>query len=148
MQVILLSDVPKVGRKFEVKNVSDGYAANFLFPRRLAERATPEKLAQVKARAHAAAAQQEVELSLLDKNLAALKKLSVHVKARANEQGHLYEGIRAQEVLKALSDEHRIELPEGSLELPHPLKSAGEHKIDVSAHGRKGVLTVVIEPTA
>ena len=145
MQVILLANVPKVGQKHEIKNVSDGYALNFLFPRKLAEKATASKLAQAKEQAQQAKDHAELELNLFEKNLATLKTIVVHLKARANEKGSLYEGIRAPEVVTALKNEHRIELPIDALTLEYPLKEMGEHTLEISAHGRKGSLKVVVE---
>lgn len=148
MQVILLAHVPKVGKKHEIKNVSDGYALNFLFPRKLAEKATASKLAQAKEQEQQAKDRAELELNLFEKNLAGLKILVVHLRARANEKGSLYEGIHASEVVAALKAEHRIELPDGALTLEHPLKEIGEHALEISAYGRKGSLKVMIESLA
>ena len=145
MQVILLTDVPKIGRKNEVKNVSDGYANNFLLPRKLAQRATAGSLAKVKESAVAQAQTRELEMSLLQKNLADLKGKHVHISARVSEKGHLYEGLRAPEILKALQEQHHIDLPQDALVLEHPLKEVGEHQIAVEAHGHKGSLKVIVE---
>lgn len=144
MQVILLNDIPKVGRKHEVRNVSDGYATNFLFPRKLAQRATPERIARVEERRGQLAAEREVNLALLQKNLAALKTQHVHLTARANEQGHLYEGLHAPAIIAALHEQHRIDLDPEFLKLEHPLKEVGEHRVELEAHGHKGHVTVVI----
>lgn len=145
MQVILLTNVPKVGRKNEIKNVSDGYASNFLFPRKLAERATPDRIAKVKQLAQQSAQTRELEMSLLQKNLAELKNKHVHFKVRANEQGHLYEGLHEKEILTALKEQLHIDLPTGALVLHSPLKTTGEHTLSVETQGQKGSLALFLE---
>ena len=148
MQVILLTDVPKVGRKHQVKNVSDGYANNFLFPRKLAERATAAKVKAFETLSVQAQEHQNIEQNLLKMNLAALKSAHVHISARANEQGHLYEGLREPEILAALREQLHIELPEGALKLKAPLKAVGEHTVSIEVEGEKGSLKVVVAALA
>lgn len=146
MKIIFLTDVPNAGRKYEVKNVADGYASNFLFPRKLAERATPAKLTRVRELIKQSAEEREMELNLLEKNLAALKGLHIHLTVRANELGHLYEGVHVAEILKALKEQQRIDLRPDFIKLEHPLKAVGEHTVEIEATGHKGILKVIIEP--
>jgi len=148
MQVILLADVPKIGRKFDVKDVSDGYAANFLFPRKLAEKATPDRLKRVEEQSKRQAEERRINDELLAGNLASLKNVQVELTAKVNELGHLYQSIHAKEIAQALKDQHRIELDPEFLNLEHPLKEGGEHLIEVEAHGHKGTLKVLVKGEA
>lgn len=144
MKVIFLKHVPKAGRQFEVKDVADGYAQNFLFPRGLAEpalasrvRALENKRAEIDAKSSADMAQV----------IAALEKLdgaSVEILGPANEQGHLFKGIHKEEILAALKEQKGIVLPEESLLLEHPLKETGVHELAVEVGEHKSVLKVSV----
>lgn len=144
MHVILLQDVPKVGQKFDIKNVADGYASNYLIPRRLAERATEERISRIKEIKSREVKEKEIEISLLHKNLAALKNAVVTFTAKASEAGHLYEGIHANDITDALKKQHRIDISPSMLELPHPLKSVGEHTIVIQAQNHRGSVKVLV----
>lgn len=144
MQVILLNDVPKVGRKYDVKNVSDGYAQNFLIPRRLAERATPARLEGIKQHKANIAVEHAMQQDLLKKNLAALAEQRIEMFVRANEKGHLYEGIHAEEIAAALAAQH-IALDPEFLKLAQPIKEVGEHVIELQAQGLTSKLTLVVK---
>lgn len=144
MRVILLKDVPQVGRRHEVKTVSDGYAANFLFPRKLAEIATEGNLKRMDILKKQAEGEKALELALLKKNLEALKEKKLEIEARSNEQGHLFEGIHAKEIVAALKQNLRIDLDAEYIKLKSPLKKTGEHTIDIEGHGHRGVLRVVV----
>ena len=145
MQVILLADVPKIGRKFDVKNVSDGYAANFLFPRKLAEKATPDRLKRVEMLAREKEEERKISDELLLKNLSTLENKRVELTAKVNELGHLYQAIHAKEITEALKAEHHIDLDPEFLNLEHPIKEAGEHTIEVEAHGHKGSFVLIVK---
>lgn len=145
MKVILLHDVPKIGRKFEIKNVADGYARNLLIPKKLAEPATPEserKVAEMKKR-H----EEELRINeeLLFKNISSLKDVRVTLKAKADESGHLFKGIKASEVLSALKTEAHIDLDAKYLVFEKPLKTAGEHKLSAGVPGKMVEFVVVVD---
>ncbi|OGI82257.1 50S ribosomal protein L9, partial [Candidatus Nomurabacteria bacterium RIFCSPHIGHO2_12_FULL_44_22b] len=84
MQVIFLQDVPRVGKKYDVKEVNGGYATNFLLPRKLAEMATPRALAALEMRQKEITIEREVQEDLLMKNLEEIKDKVVHIKAKAD----------------------------------------------------------------
>ena len=73
MQVIFLKDVPRVGKRYDIKNVNDGYAINFLFPRKFAEPATPKSIAELEKRKKEVVIEKEVQESLLEKHLSEIK---------------------------------------------------------------------------
>ena len=145
MKVILLKDVPKIGVRNEIKDVSDGYAGNYLLPRGLAEKATDKKIEKLKIKTKKIEDEREVALNLLHKNMKSLSKVTVSLSAKANDHGHLYEGIDIKEILEALKEQAHIELPEESIELPHPIKEVGEYIVEVKTEGEKGSFKVVID---
>src|SRR3989344_3025252 len=110
MKVIFLQDVPRVGRRHDVKDVNDGYAMNFLLPRKLAEVANPKNLAELEQRKKEVVVEKEIQADLLERNLGELKDKIVHIKARADEKGHLFSGIHKKEIVNAINDEHRVKL--------------------------------------
>lgn len=144
MKVILLKDVPQVGRRHEVKTVSDGYASNFLFPRKLAEVATEGSLKRLKVLKEQAEGERTLQFSLLKKNLEALSGKKLEMEARSNEQGHLFEGIHAKEIIAALKERLHIDLDPTYLKLKSPLKKTGDHTIEIEALGQRGELHVSI----
>jgi large subunit ribosomal protein L9 len=123
MQVIFTKDVPKVARRGDVKNVSDGHAENYLFPRGLAEKATPAKIAALqsqKAQSQEAAAASVAALVL---KIKAADGVRYEMKAKADKTGHLYQKIDAAKVAALIS------LPESLIVMDHSLKEVGEHPI-------------------
>lgn len=130
MKVILLQDVRGVGKKHDIKEVSDGYAAHFLFPKRLAEIATSGKVASIneEKKQHQASeeALQAKTKSAID-NLAG-KTITIH--AKANEKGNLFESIKKDRVLLELQKQLAISIPADSLKLDAPIKTAGTHTLE------------------
>ena len=146
MKVILLKDVRGVGQHGEVKNVADGYAINFLFPQKLAEPATEERVKQIETQkqAHEAElAKQEQELA--DKILQ-LRGKRVALSARATEKGGLFKAIAVKDVLAAIKAEHAISLPETAVHLPEHIKTVGDHAALLSSKNQKIELIVSIVP--
>src|SRR3989344_6781888 len=137
MKVILRSNVAKIGKKGDVKDVSDGYATNFLIPRDLAEQATPTKIKEAVILMKEQSVHQEVQQQLLEKNLNALKDISVEIIEKANEQGHLYEGVHKEAIIKALQEQAHVVLNDEHIVLEHPIKVVGEQSIVVHANGKE-----------
>ena len=111
MKIILLKDIPKVGRRFEVKDVSDGYAVNFLIPRALAEKATPQALNELQKKIKAAKTEEKIQEELLQKNFETLKNLQIKISRPGNETGHLFAGIHEGDVSKAIKEQAHISVP-------------------------------------
>ena len=145
MKVIFLSDVPRVGRKYEVKEVPGGYATNFLFPRKLAEAATPKTLAMLEIRKNEIQIVRQVQDELLHKNLEEIKGKTIYIKAKADEKGHLFSGIHTSEIVKAMKSEHRIDITPEFIVLEKPLKHLGEFEIPIAIQNKKSSFKLVIE---
>lgn len=144
MRVIFIKDVPRVGRKGEVREVAEGYARNFLFARQLAETATPVKLALLEKDKKASEIHGEVQKSLLFKNLAALENTEIKITAKANEKGHLFRGIHKKEILEALHAQGHADFSDEHIILEHPVKIVGEIVIPVEVAGKRGKFTLVV----
>ena len=129
MKVILSQDIAGVGRKGEVKNVSDGYAGNFMLPKKLAQVATPAAIASAEKLKNQTEQDREVQKDILEKNIKGLKDLKVQIKAKANEKGHLFSIIHPDEISKILKEEHHLDIPSKFIEIEKPVKELGEHII-------------------
>ncbi len=129
MKVILLKDSPGIGRKYEVKNVSNGYARNFLIPRNVAKEATPRAIQEIEISKQRAGKETKIQQDLLEKNIDGLQNLRVDVSEKANEKGHLFASISAKDISKILKEQHHLEIPEEIIELEKPIKEIGEYKI-------------------
>ena len=144
MKVILLKDVRRVGQHGEIKNVADGYAANFLFPNKLAEPATDAKIAQFEKEKAARAAELAKADEQQDKKVASLRGKSVTIAARATEKGGLFKTVTTKDVAKAILAQHSLEIAEEMLHVSEPIKTVGEHKISLKSKNQKAELTVAI----
>lgn len=145
MKVILLKDVPKVGRKYEIKNIADGYARNMLFPKKLAEPATPESEARIEKMKAQDAGNKKIQAELLAKNLSAVEGKEITIVGKANEEGHLFAGIHMGEILKALKEQLHVDANEEMIGLDKPLKETGVFPVTLSAGGKSATFNIKIE---
>jgi len=145
MKVIFLKDVPRVGKRHDVKDVNDGYALNFLFPRRLAEMATPNAVTRLENRKNEVMIEKEMQEDLLLKNLESIKNKVVTISAKADEKGHLFSGIHEKEIVEAMRGEHRSEISEDVIELEKPIKEVGEFNISINVKGKKSSFRLIVE---
>lgn len=144
MKVIFLKDVPKVGRKNEVKDISDGYAQNFLIPRGLAVRATSSSLDKLEKEKKEHQIMIEVNHELLKKEIETLSKEVISINAKANDLGHLFAGINAKDLASIIEKQTRIKINQNYIVLDKPIREIGEVLVDIKAEGVKGRVKVVI----
>ena len=127
MKIILSQDITGVGRKGEVKNVSDGYARNFLLPNKLGQIATTAAIASADKLKKQMEQDKDVQKDILEKNIKGLNGLKVQLKAKANEKGHLFSIIHPDEISKILKEQHHLDIPSKMIEIEKPIKELGEH---------------------
>lgn len=128
MKVILLADVKGTGNKEEIVNVSDGYARNFLFPKKLAVEATPGAAKEIE-RKKAAERQRELERrNEADAKARTLRGKVITVKAKAGAQGRLYGSITGQEVADALNAQYQVSVDKRKIELSEVIRSVGDYE--------------------
>lgn len=145
MRVIFLKDVPRVGKKYDIKEVNDGYAMNFLLPKKLAQNATPKAVVELEMRQKEIAIEREVQADLLNKNLEEIKDKTITIKSKTNELGHLFSAIHKKEILGALRQQHRAEIGEEFIILEKPIKGIGEFEIPIEIRGKKSSFRLVVE---
>ncbi len=143
MKVILLGDIKGVGHKNEVKNVSDGYALNFLFPKKLAEPATDGKLQIIEQAKQAKEKEQKDKEAALDKLVDMLRGSTVEVKVRATEKGGLFKSVGKADVSRAIREQKSLEIPETVIHL-EPLHTTGEHTVTLTSRNKKADMTVKV----
>lgn len=131
MQVILLKNVAKLGKKYDVKNVSDGYALNFLIPNGMAEPAVGGAIKRLEDLKLQEDENKKVQEDLLLKNLHSLEGITLEMEEKANEQGHLFAGIHKEEIASELKNQDRLEILPEHINLEKPIKEVGEHEIEV-----------------
>ena len=145
MKVIFLKDVPRVGKKYDVKEVHDGYAVNFLFPRKLAMMATIQNLAELERNKKEIVVEREVQEGLLIKNLGEIKNVTITMKGKANDKGHLFSAIHKKELVEILKNEKHIDIGEEFIDLPKPVKEVGEFEIPVVIKNKKSFFKLIVE---
>ena len=145
MKIILLKNVPKVGKRFEVKEISDGYALNLLIPKGFATPATAEALKRLDLEKARAQGEEKVHNDLLTKNLEALEGKTITLTEKANEKGNLFAGVHKLEIIPAIEKQVRVQIDPDHIVLNKPIKEAGEHKVTVTAGGKSIVFNLDIK---
>ena len=145
MKVILKQNVKGVGRKYEIKEVADGYANNFLIPKKLAEYASPEAVKKAEILMATGLAEIEIREKLTEKQIEMLKGVNVVLKKKANEKGHLFEKVHTEEISKALKEQANIDIDSEFVVLENPIKEIGGHSITVQVGKNKGEFKLVVE---
>lgn len=146
MQVLFLQNVRGIGKAGEIKNVNDGYAQNFLFPKKLAEVATAQKIAKIKNTAQAKIDEKRVQTELLIKTLGALEGVVVELHRKVNSAGALFGSIHASDVREAIQATHKISVNLEYIIIPD-IKTTGEYKAKIGGKqiGREfGIVIKVI----
>ncbi len=137
MKVIFLKDIKGVGKKFDVKNVSDGYARNFLFPQGLAKIATEEAVKNLEAQKAAAAKEEEKnksELIALAKNF---ESKEFEFKVKTGDKGEVFGSVAKSDIKTQIyadvkTDLHGYDENNIEVELDRPIKKLGEHRVEVN----------------
>ncbi len=144
MEIIMIKDVAKVGRKDEVVTVSEGYAINYLIPQGLAKAATAgaKKLLELQKGKKSKA--QSDAMEKMAEGIRAANGKSVTVRAKANEQGHLFATLRAEKINEAIFNQLGITLPDSVLD-DCEVKEVGTFDVPLEGEGEKGMLKIFVE---
>lgn len=146
MKVILLEDVKSLGKKGDIINANDGYARNYILPKKLGIEATPANLNDLKLKK---ANDDKVAAQLLQnaKDFAKeLEEQSVVVTMKAGEGGKAFGSVSTKEIATAYKEQYQKEIDKKKLVLPEPLKNFGTYEVKVKLHPQvSGVLTVKVK---
>ena len=146
MQVILLQDVKSLGKKGEIVKVSDGYARNFVIPKKLGVEATEKnknELKLQKAHEDKVAAKKLADAKAMAEDLAGRK---IIVKMKAGENGKVSGSISAKEIAAAAKEQHGLELDKKKIQVAEPIKSFGTFEVPIKLHTQvTGKLNVIVQ---
>ena len=146
MKVILLQDVKKMGKKGDVIEASDGYARNYLFPRKLAEETTPNALHVVNAKKENERKKKLAELEAAQKLAAELKGKEVTINAKAGDNGRLFGAITNKDVAEVINSQFNLSIDKKKI-VVNTIKVAGEYEVEVKLYPEVSTkMKVIIVP--
>lgn len=143
MKVILLQDVKGQGKKGEMINISDGYARNFLFPRKLAVEATTDALNAKKNADEAAERRVRLEKENSLKLKEELKAKPVKIYAKAGTGGRLFGSVTTKEISEELKKQYGVDIPKAKLVQDEPIKSFGTYEVKAKLAGEVSAVVTV-----
>ena len=131
MKVILLDNIKGVGKKDEIINASDGYARNFLFPKKLAVEANAENVSKLNNRKEAASYKKDVEKQNAEELAKKIKGIMLKIRVKAGENGKIFGGVTAKEISDNLKTQYKFEIDKKKIDLKEPIKTLGEFNVAI-----------------
>jgi len=146
MKVILLQDIKSVGKKGDVIEASDGYARNFLFPRKLAQEASESNMHILNNKRENERKQKLAELEAAQKLAGELKGKEIKIKAKTGDSGKLFGAITSKDVAQLIKEQYKIEIDKKKIVMD-TIKLAGGYEIDVKIYPEVSTkMKVIIVP--
>ena len=144
MKVILLKDVEKLGKKGEVKEVSNGYARNFLIPEELAVIANKDEIIKIEEQQEVESKKAEKELGEFQELATKLDGLELEISVKISEDGKLFGAINTVKIIEKLK-EQGIDIDKGYIKLKDPIKEIGDYEVKISLpHNLEANIKVII----
>ena len=145
MKVILLSDIKGVGKKDQIINANDGYARNYLFPKKLAVEATAGNLGNLKAKQESNQYRKDKQKEEAIELATKLKNINLQIKVKAGENGKIFGGVTAKEISENLKAQCNIEIDKKKINLTETIKNIGTQTVDIKLYeGVVGKLKVQV----
>ncbi len=146
MKIIFTKDSPGNGKKGEIKEVSEGYAKNFLIAKGFAQIATPQIIAKVEKEKKEARAKTDRETERLNNLKKDLEKRLFVLKVKVGEQGQVFGGVHEKDVAKSISEKLNVAIEKNQVQITSAIKSLGEHKVIVNLGGSvKALVKIKVE---
>lgn len=143
MKVILLENIKGVGKKDEVIDASDGYARNFLFPKKLAIEANAENMNKLKGKNDSDAYKKSVEKAEAQKIAEKLKDIVLKIAVKSGENGKIFGSITSKEIADNLREQYKIQIDKKKIDLKEPIKTLGSFSVNAKLYeGVIGILKV------
>jgi large subunit ribosomal protein L9 len=130
MKVILLQDIAKIGRRFEIVEVPAGHGMNKLIPQGMAKPATPANVKAINAQAASTEATRAASDQVFTEALEAIKEVSIEIAVEANEEGRMFQALKAPAVVEAVHAATSKEVLESQVVIKSPIKEVGEHTVE------------------
>ena len=134
MEIVLLQDVKSLGKKGQVVKVKDGYARNYILPKKLGVEANAKNLNDLKLQKANDAKVAAEQLAAARELAAKLQEASVTVSIKAGEGGRTFGSVSTKEIGKAVSDQLKLDIDKKKMVLEEPIKSLGTHEVPVKLH--------------
>ena len=134
MKVILLSDIKGVGKKDQVIEASDGYARNYLFPKKLALEANTENMSKLKSRQNSNQFRKDTEKKQAEEIAKKLKGIMLKIKVRAGENRKIFGGVTSKEISDGLKRDYNIDIDKKKILLNETIKTIGTFTIDIKLY--------------
>lgn len=134
MDVVLLKDVKSLGKKDQIVSVNDGYARNFLFPKKLAVEATKANLNILKQQMAAAERLAQEQLENARQQAAELEKVTVRIPVKMGAGGKLFGAVSSKEIADALKTQTGFEADKKKIQLDEAIKTVGTHEVELKLH--------------
>jgi len=146
VKVILLQDIKNVGKKDEVINANDGYARNFLFPKKLAVEATKENMLNLEAKKKSVQNKKDAEIEEAKKVAEKIKTITLEIAVKAGENGKIFGGVTSKEIAEALEKLHKIKVDKKKINLKETIKVLGTSTVSIRlAEGVNAELKVSVK---
>jgi large subunit ribosomal protein L9 len=147
MEIILLQDVPNVGEKGHLANVSRGYARNYLLPKKLAEVATPGKIVEYRRRDEERKSREARTAAQAEEFTATLNRTVLTIGAKSGEGERLFGSVTAADIATAIWDARKIHIDKRKVRLEDPIKELGTYLVDVDvAEGFVASVKTIVVP--
>lgn len=145
MKVILLDNIKGVGKKDEVINASDGYARNYLLPKKLAVEANAENMSKLNNKKEANNYKKDLEKQAAEEIAKKLKGILLKIKVKAGENGKIFGGVTAKEISDNLKSQYQIEVDKKKIELKEQIKTLGSFNVNIKLYeGVTGTLKMEV----
>ena len=144
MRVILLKDIDKIGKKYEVKEVKSGYARNFLIPQKLAIQATEEALKKLELQKETEVQKAEEELKMIQALASSIGGREVTIQVKVGKEDQLFESVTAQKIIEKLK-KLGFNIKKKQIQLKEPIKILGEFPVKISFdHNLEAEITIIV----
>ena len=134
MKVLMLADVKGQGKKDQIVEVSDGYARNFLFPKKLAVPADNKAMSEAKSKEEAKQFKLKEEKAAAQALADQLSKLTVKITATSGTDGRLYGSVTSKDIAEKLKEQHKVDIDKRKLVLSENIKAYGTYEIEVKVY--------------
>ncbi len=134
MKIILLQDEKKLGKKGDVIEASDGYARNYILPKKIGIEATPKNMNELKLQKASQDKRAQEQMEAAKALAAQLEDKQIVVKIKGGEGGRTFGSVSSKEIATACQEQHGIEIDKKKIQLPESIKSFGAYEVPIKLH--------------